>query len=60
MKTQTSAYRLQYLDWLRGLGAVVMLQGHVFHSFLKPELRDGAPFMLSQFAGGCRRRFSFF
>jgi hypothetical protein len=52
MKTQTSAYRLQYLDWLRGLGAVVMLQGHVFHSFLKPELRDGAPFMLSQFVGG--------
>jgi len=29
-----------------------MLQGHVFHSFLKPDLRDGAPFMLSQFVGG--------
>ncbi|PWU03965.1 MAG: hypothetical protein C5B51_17655, partial [Terriglobia bacterium] len=52
MKTKTSAQRLQYLDWLRGMGAVVMLQGHVFHSFLKPELRDGAPFILSQFVGG--------
>ncbi|HEV3331064.1 MAG TPA: acyltransferase family protein [Bryobacteraceae bacterium] len=52
MKTHSSAYRLQYLDWLRGFGAVVMLQGHVFHSFLKPELRDGGPFMASQFVGG--------
>jgi uncharacterized membrane protein len=52
MKTQTSANRLQYLDWLRGLGAVIMLQGHVFHSFLKPELRSGGAFMLSQFVGG--------
>ena len=51
-KTHASAYRLQYLDWLRGLGAVVMLQGHVFHSFLKPELRDGGPYMTSQFVGG--------
>jgi uncharacterized membrane protein len=52
MKISTSANRLQYLDWLRGLGAVIMLQGHVFHSFLKPELRDGGPFVLSQFVGG--------
>ena len=52
MKTKTSAERLLYLDWLRGLGAVIMLQGHVFHSFLKPELRGGGPFMMSQFVGG--------
>jgi uncharacterized membrane protein len=52
MKTPTSASRLQYLDWLRGLGAVIMLQGHVFHSFLKNDLRDGGPYMLSQFLGG--------
>jgi hypothetical protein len=52
MKTHSSAYRLQYLDWLRGFGAVVMLQGHVFHSFLKPDLRDGGPYMASQFVGG--------
>lgn len=52
MKTKSSAERLLYLDWLRGLGAVIMLQGHVFHSFLKPELRGGGAFMLSQFVGG--------
>src|SRR6516225_1013207 len=52
MKTKTSADRLHYLDWLRGLGAVIMLQGHVFHSFMRPELRGGGPYMLSQFVGG--------
>ena len=52
MPTKTSADRLLYLDWLRGLGAVIMLQGHVFHSFLKPELRTGGTFMMSQFVGG--------
>jgi hypothetical protein len=29
-----------------------MLQGHVFHSFLKPDLRLGGPYLLSQFVGG--------
>ena len=29
-----------------------MLQGHVFHSFLKPDLRLGSPYLLSQFVGG--------
>jgi|SRR5208283_943572 len=52
MKTRTSTYRLEYLDWLRGLGAIIMLQGHVFDSFLKPELRPGDSWVLSQFAGG--------
>lgn len=52
MKTKTSADRLQYLDWLRGLGAVIMLQGHVFQSFTKPELRGTGAYMLSQFVGG--------
>lgn len=52
MKTKTSAYRLQYIDWLRGLGAVIMLQGHVFDSFLRSDLKGGGPYVLSQFAGG--------
>jgi hypothetical protein len=29
-----------------------MLQGHVFHSFLKPELRQGGAYLMSQFVGG--------
>src|SRR5262245_6455321 len=52
MKPGSSTYRLQYLDWLRGLGALIMLQGHVFHSFLKSDLREGGPYIFSQFIGG--------
>jgi hypothetical protein len=52
MKTRTSTHRLEYLDWLRGLGAIIMLQGHVFDSFTRPELRPGGAWVLSQFAGG--------
>jgi len=44
--------RLEYLDWLRGLAAVIMLQGHVFHAFTRPDLREGGPYVLSQFVGG--------
>lgn len=44
--------RLPFLDWTRGLAATIMLQGHVFHAFVKPELRDSGPYILSQFVGG--------
>jgi uncharacterized membrane protein len=52
VKTKTSTNRLQYLDWLRGLGAIIMLQGHVFHSFLRDDLRTGGAYLGSQFVGG--------
>ena len=51
-KGKTSSYRLEYLDWVRGLGALIMLQGHVFHSFLRPELKTTGAYTLSQFVGG--------
>jgi uncharacterized membrane protein len=44
--------RLAFIDWTRGLAAVVMLQGHTFHSFTRPGLRDKGPYTLSQFVGG--------
>ena len=44
--------RLAFLDWMRGLGAFIMLQGHSFDSLLKPELRSSGAFVLSQFVGG--------
>jgi uncharacterized membrane protein len=47
-----SASRLPFLDWTRGLAATIMLQGHVFHSFVRPELRDSGPYVISQFIGG--------
>jgi Heparan-alpha-glucosaminide N-acetyltransferase, catalytic len=52
MKTKSSLQRLQYLDWVRGLGAAIMLQGHVFDSYLRPDLRPGGAFTFSQFIGG--------
>lgn len=47
-----STERLAFLDWVRGLAAFIMLQGHTFDSFIKPSLRDSGPFVLSQFVGG--------
>jgi len=44
--------RLTFLDWSRGLAVAIMLQGHVFHSFARNDLRTDGPFMLSQFMGG--------
>jgi uncharacterized membrane protein len=50
--TRASSNRLHYIDWVRGVGAIIMLQGHAFDSFLRPELRPGGAFTLSQFVGG--------
>jgi uncharacterized membrane protein len=47
-----ASQRLLYLDWVRGLAALVMLQGHVFQSFLRDDLRTGGPYVMSQFLGG--------
>lgn len=44
--------RLGFLDWTRGVAVTIMLQGHVFHSFTKPDLRRDGPFVISQFLGG--------
>ena len=52
MPSSPNVSRLHYLDWLRGLAAVIMLQGHTFHSFARGDQREGAAYVLSQFAGG--------
>jgi uncharacterized membrane protein len=49
---KASAGRLAFIDWTRGFGAVIMLQGHVFDSFTRTDLRPKGPFVLSQFLGG--------
>jgi uncharacterized membrane protein len=49
---QSSGGRLTFLDYSRGMAVVIMLQGHVFHSFNRTEFRTDGPFMLSQFMGG--------
>jgi uncharacterized membrane protein len=48
----TSPSRLQYLDWVRGVAAIIMLQGHVFNSFTRVDLRNTGPYVFSQFVGG--------
>jgi len=52
LNNRDSSGRLTFLDWTRGAAVVVMLQGHVFHSFNRTDLRTDGPFMLSQFFGG--------
>jgi uncharacterized membrane protein len=44
--------RFPFLDWTRGLAVVIMIECHVFNSFARPELRQGGPYILSQFIGG--------
>ncbi len=44
--------RLPFLDWTRGLAAIVMLQGHTFHAFARNDLRNDGPYVYSQFIGG--------
>src|SRR6266567_3291559 len=52
MKLHASTHRLEYLDWVRGFGALIMLNGHVWHSYLKPELKTSGIYLLTQFIGG--------
>jgi uncharacterized membrane protein len=47
-----SVNRFPFLDWMRGLAIVVMIQSHTFHSFVRMDLRDGGAYVLSQFVGG--------
>jgi uncharacterized membrane protein len=44
--------RLAFIDFTRGLAATIMLQGHVFHSFARSDVREGGPYTISQFLGG--------
>jgi uncharacterized membrane protein len=44
--------RYPYLDWMRGLAILIMIQCHTFNSLTRLDLRDGGPYMLSQFVGG--------
>lgn len=44
--------RILALDWLRGLGVLIMLQGHLFNSFARADLHDQPVYVLSQFIGG--------
>jgi uncharacterized membrane protein len=44
--------RFPFLDWMRGLAVVLMIQCHTFNSLTRPDLREGGAYILSQFVGG--------
>ncbi len=44
--------RFPFLDWMRGLAVVIMIQCHIFNSYVHADLRAGGPYVLSQFVGG--------
>ena len=48
----TTVKRFPFLDWMRGLAVVIMIQCHTFNSFTRLDLRGGGPYVLSQFIGG--------
>lgn len=52
LQRKKGSNRLAFLDWARGSVALVMLQGHVTHSFMRDDLREESPYVLSQFIGG--------
>lgn len=52
MADAAKAGRLDFIDWARGIGAAIMLQGHAYHSFTDPSLRETATYVYSQFVGG--------
>jgi uncharacterized membrane protein len=51
-RKESGKSRLAFLDWTRGVAAIIMLQGHVFHSFTRPDLRESGLYVGSQFVGG--------
>src|SRR5262249_33201540 len=44
--------RLAFLDWMRGLALILMIQCHVFNSFARMDVRNGGLYAISQFTGG--------
>jgi uncharacterized membrane protein len=48
----SSPNRVVFLDWLRGLAATIMIQGHCFDAFVRPDQRNSSFFIYSQFIGG--------
>jgi uncharacterized membrane protein len=47
-----ASQRKGYLDWLRGVGVLVMIQGHVIDSWTAATDRDRAAYHLITFVGG--------
>lgn len=44
--------RFPFLDWMRGLAVLIMIQCHTFNSLARMDLRESGPYVLTQFIGG--------
>jgi uncharacterized membrane protein len=47
----STASRLAYIDWMRGLACLLMFQTHCYDSWLSPEARKSSLFAWSQLGG---------
>ena len=53
MSTKAQATsRLAFIDVLRGVGVVLMIQLHTSHGWIRPDLRTGGLWQATQFWGG--------
>src|SRR5439155_10746366 len=41
LTVRKTPHRVTYLDWMRGLGVLIMLQGHVLDAWVRPQDRVG-------------------
>ena len=48
----TSTARYVYLDWMRGIAILIMIQTHVFSCFTRNDQHGAAIYRISQFTGG--------
>jgi uncharacterized membrane protein len=60
IKVEKVTNRLTYLDWMRGLGVLIMLQGHVLESWVRPKIEPVNGFGSASFWVGCPPLSSFF
>ncbi len=44
--------RFRFLDWMRGLAVLVMIQCHAFNSLTRADLHDARGYTASQYVGG--------
>jgi uncharacterized membrane protein len=44
--------RFPFLDWMRGLALVIMIQVHTFNSFARMDVRSGGMYAMAVFVGG--------
>jgi uncharacterized membrane protein len=44
--------RFTFLDWMRGLAVLIMIQCHTFNSLTRLDVRQGSGYVMSQFVGG--------